>query len=270
MPKILRKIFHLSTISLLISAISSYPLSVVVNPGQKSCFYELIQLNSPSTRKVELFVLDGNDMSIGLSIRGPFKQTKVGHPNTSARTAIEIKEIISDQDVLSKDPFRFGENYEFKFKTEAGVYEICLDNSNYGILKAAPKVIQLSVTEPKKMTEEEMTTQREEESAKIAKEAANQAGSIANEDDLNALALRLLRLRDELDKIERKQNRERRRLAVHSISQEKAKSDMVFGSIVETAIFIGTSIFQLLFISRWFRGGKGCSGGRGKGNNQWA
>ena len=78
-------------------------------------------------------------------------------------------------------------------------------------------------------------------------------------------ATSIQRIRDSLFKIQSSQQRDRHRLSLHSEMSKSSHSDVLQGSILETACFISASLFQLLFVRRWFAGrvaNMGKAGGR--------
>jgi hypothetical protein len=74
----------------------------------------------------------------------------------------------------------------------------------------------------------------------------------------------ILRLKAGLRKVQKQQQQERHRQAVHAAVNEDSNNHMVFGSVVETVIFVGTACFQLIFMKKWFDGKVGGKSG------QWA
>ena len=61
-------------------------------------------------------------------------------------------------------------------------------------------------------------------------------------------------LQNGLSKIQSQQQRDRRRLAYHDKNNSDTDRRVVMSSLVETAFFIGASLFQIFFVRRWFRG----------------
>ncbi|KAG5178453.1 hypothetical protein JKP88DRAFT_350318 [Tribonema minus] len=252
-------------------ALCMEPLTVVLEPDEKACFYEIVTPEDEGDRTVEVFVLRGNRLSVGLTVRGPFKQQQAGHPATSMKAALETSEVVAEQDEMEHDPSMFGQTHKQGFNAAAGVYEICLDNSGPGVLGSpGRKLVQLQVRADARITADAAAAARERESARLAASAAAAKGAPAATDDLGALATQLLRLRAELDAVDAKQARERRRLAVHSASEQRASAGMMLGSALETLVFIGAGVFQVAFIARWFRGRAGGGAGSARGTHQWA
>jgi hypothetical protein len=67
-------------------------------------------------RQVEVFVLRGGKLSIGLTVRGPFKAAaqSIGHPSTAGATELDVQEDVTTQEEVLEDPTRFGDNYVYR------------------------------------------------------------------------------------------------------------------------------------------------------------
>lgn len=89
--------------------------------------------------------------------------------------------------------------------------------------------------------------------------------------DLALLKKSAERIGRTLKDVQRKQMKERHRLALQTAANERNHNKMVVSSLFETVVFIGVSVFQLFYVRRWFegRGLQGQHGGRG-GSRQWA
>jgi len=62
----------------------------------------------------------------------------------------------------------------------------------------------------------------------------------------------LTRIQRGLSKIQLQQQRDRRRLSFQDKTNTDSHNDFIMSSIVETAFFIGASLFQIFFVRRWF------------------
>jgi hypothetical protein len=89
----------------------------------------------------------------------------------------------------------------------------------------------------------------------------NKQGFSERAHDVEVLTKSLERLSEYFDAIELKQVRERRRLALQQALTDHAHSEMVFGSVVETLVFIGASAAQIFFVRRWFQNRRRTGGG---------
>ena len=89
--------------------------------------------------------------------------------------------------------------------------------------------------------------------------------------DLALLKKSAERIGRTLKDVQRKQMKERHRLALQTAANENNHNKMVVSSLFETVVFISVSVFQLFYVRRWFegRGLQGQHGGRG-GSRQWA
>lgn len=88
--------------------------------------------------------------------------------------------------------------------------------------------------------------------ASIAEEGG--AGADIAAQEMQAAEEAIARIHANLLKIQTSQLRDRHRLNLHSEVNKASHSDVLTGSIVETACFILASLFQLLFVRRWFAG----------------
>lgn len=87
----------------------------------------------------------------------------------------------------------------------------------------------------------------------------------AKEQEVANLEASIKRLKAGLRKVQKQQLQERHRQAVHTAVNEDSNNHMVAGSVVETVVFVGAAVFQILFIRNWFDGRVGSRKGR-----QWA
>jgi hypothetical protein len=84
--------------------------------------------------------------------------------------------------------------------------------------------------------------------------AENAAEKDASAQEMAAAEEAIARIHANLLKIQTSQLRDRHRLSLHSEVNKASHSEVLQGSIVETACFILASLFQLLFVRRWFAG----------------
>lgn len=206
-------------------------LNLVVLPKSRQCFYADFMKDSPS-HTVELFVQSGGNLDLNLQIHGPLTIDEVRaevFDNPIAEELIDSKrqsESETDTFTLDFDP------------STPGTYAFCLDNRH---AQFVPKVVQLDVfrthipvaeTKPPKVAEGQ-----DEEAASVARVA----------ESINQIS-------KGLSKIQLQQRRDRFRLELHSETNEKSHNHVVMSSIIETAVFIGASLFQIFFVRRWFSG----------------
>jgi len=75
----------------------------------------------------------------------------------------------------------------------------------------------------------------------------------ATEEDLQYARDKIKSLNKVVHKIREIQLEEQRRLEMHKAINERSHSRMVWGSVMETGIFIIVSFVQVMFIRRWFK-----------------
>jgi hypothetical protein len=92
----------------------------------------------------------------------------------------------------------------------------------------------------------------EEEDKMLEEDTAVQEG--IKDEDFQSTREKLKSLRRLLADIQNKQQQERHRLIVHAATNEHSHSRMVFGSLMETLLFIVVTSFQVYTIRKWFKG----------------
>ena len=132
---------------------------------------------------------------------------------------------------------------DFKPKTP-GTYAFCLDNRKSRFLS---KVVELDVRMTQRMEPIAIKlkgeNQEEEENMERAKESIS-------------------KIRKGLAKIQLQQQRDRHRQALHSETNISSNNRVVAGSIIETAFFIAASLFQIIYVRRWFAQRTSNTGGK--------
>jgi hypothetical protein len=91
----------------------------------------------------------------------------------------------------------------------------------------------------------------------VLKINSKESGDKSKENDpaaqeIQAAEEAIARIHASLLKIQNSQLRDRHRLSLHSEVNKASHSEVLQGSIIETACFILASLFQLLFVRRWF------------------
>lgn len=244
------------------SASGSMPVGVSLPPLGKRCIHE--EVPSGSDAVVELFVETGGKLEVHLTVEGPMTKAWGNLPEASGKTKTLLDKVVTNG--KEED---FDDVFLFSFKSEGGdngnVYQVCAANDmNHLMAKTVQLDIRTSrtagagaglkqqkivhlVSNPDQMTEEE----RKKESAR-AEEVANLEASIKH-------------LKAGLRKVQKQQQQERHRQAVHTAVNEDSNNRMVVGSVIETVVFVGTACFQLIFMKKWFDNKVG-----GKAGRQWA
>lgn len=97
----------------------------------------------------------------------------------------------------------------------------------------------------------EMKDMLEEDEA-LEKDTASQEG--IKDEDFQSTREKVKELRRLLNDIQGMQQTERRRLAVHALSNEHSHSRMVLSSVLETLLFMAVTGYQVYTIRQWFSG----------------
>ena len=241
---------------------------------------------------VELFVESGGKLEVHLTIEGPLEKGWGNVPEETSKTETLLDEIVSNGHMSEEDGVEdFEDSFLYSFSTpESGgdngdVYRACVCNDANHLMSKSVQIdfrahgprssgrgsgeggsgtklgrmgsragkgggdpIRL-VSNPAQLSPEE----QKKESAR-QEEVANLEASIK-------------RLKSGLRKVQQQQQQERHRQAVHAAVNEDSNNHMVVGSLIETVVFVGTAIFQIMFVRHWFEG-RGAHGGKGAG--QWA
>ena len=91
-----------------------------------------------------------------------------------------------------------------------------------------------------------------EEDKLLEEDTASEEG--IKDEDFQATRDKLRQLRRLLAEIHSAQQKERRRLIVHSATNKHSHSRMVLSSLMETMLFMAVTGYQVYTIRRWFRG----------------
>ena len=155
--------------------------------------------------------------------------------------------------------------FQLQWKPIPGAYSFCFDNRN-SIIKS--KEIEVNIPRPDRLQYEKQKLDRliknleghvtEEQEIDHSKKAAAQGHTTgASEtylEDMTILQHSVDRIAYLLDSISQKQVKERRRLNYQSAEVDANQYKLIMGSIVETLVFIAVSVFQLIYVRRWFAG----------------
>jgi hypothetical protein len=177
---------------------------------------------------IEAFVRTGGNVDIYFTINGPLDLQDVRMENFENPL---VEERVDAEKQVSSDSYTF--KMDFKPKTP-GTYAFCLDNRKSRFLS---KVVELDVR----------MTQRVEPIA-IKLKGENQE----EEENMERAKESISKIRKGLAKIQLQQQRDRHRLALHSETNISSHNRVVAGSIIETAFFIAASLFQIIYVRRWF------------------
>ena len=127
-----------------------------------------------------------------------------------------------------------------------GIYKVCFDNSGSRI---SEKVVTLGVAKSAPAGGDPLW-----EPVRLKRDGDGDKTGGRNAENVDKLEKRVVSLRSHLAVLKEKQTRERRRLAHHKALYDAKHNTMVEGSLFETVVYILCSIFQIVFVRRWFSG----------------
>ena len=227
-------------------------LTIRLAPKETRCVFE--ELLARQSAKVEVFVLSGGALDVTVAIDGPFPvKEEDGLPRSAHRrgeTALSkphsTHAVESDQDGSG-----FAAPYVIELAADkaAGgggqIYRLCLDNSRS---RVSEKLVSLSVAKS-------AAVGGGDEPVRLKRDLLGEGGASGkNAESIGKIEKRVVSLRSQLAVLKEKQTRERRRLAHHKSLYDAKHNTMVEGSLFETVVYIACSIFQIIFVRRWFSG----------------
>lgn len=188
--------------------------------------------NKIASQRVEVFVQSGGNLDVLLTIHGPLEMSSVfagTFEEPLVKEAIDvIKETESDSQTFVT---------EFKPKSP-GTYAFCLDNRSSRFLS---KTVQFDVVSSLDNVDPiQLPVVDEQHSGDV---------DIAR---LKEYLHSLNTISKGITRVQQQQLRDRRRLSLHSDTNDTTYNEVFAGSIVETFIFISVSVFQIFFVRRWF------------------
>ena len=260
----------------LLTTTQVHGVAVDVGPRDKVCMYQYYEAGD--TGKAEVFVVNGGNLDIGVSVEGPFVDDAT-HGGTPSKTTQETK-VVYDAVVSSSSAFLNQEHpvgvvaspdgLEISWAAKPGAYALCLDN---GMSQVQTKLVEFAFPAPaskaRKAGEDE--DDFDLEALLAADGGAN--GTIPEnikqsyKADLALLKHSAKRIGVTLTEVQQKQLKERHRLALQTAANQNNHHKMVVSSLFETVVFIGVSLFQLFWVRRWFEG-RGLRTARG--SREWA
>lgn len=221
-----------------LSAAYRMPLAVSLPPMSKRCIHEDIPKDSEGT--VELFVEKGGKLEVHLTLEGPMSTGWGGVPERSDQT-----EILLDELVTNGQETDFDDSYLFSFKSKGGPYQVCVANDMNHL---AAKLVQLDLRSSS-------TPHMNDPRLAIDSPPTSKEDKAKRQDILN-LESSIRRLKSGLKKVQKQQEQERHRQAVHTSVNEENNNHMVIGSLIETVVFIAAASFQIVFVRNWFENKK--------------
>lgn len=213
-------------------------LELRVAAKETRCIYEELAEGVGGT--LEVFVMSGGgEMDIMVAVDGPMAiDESTGLPRkTGARPAARVKVTSGG---VNEDRFASPTHVALAApRNGPGAYEICLDNSGS---RMTEKIVSLAVC----------TSEDKGNAAPKHKKEKKASGK--NADQVAKVEQRVVALRGQLATLKDKQARERRRLAKHRALYDARHDGMVQASLFETCVYVLCSVFQLVFVRRWFAG----------------
>jgi hypothetical protein len=203
-------------------------LNLILDPKTRECFFEDIEKGG-FARLIEVFVEAGGNLDIQLEIFGPIatiqqlKSGEFGKPLISER--------INPARETQTETLTYSQTFS---PTVAGTYAICLDNT---AARFIPKNVQIDIRP---------APRPEPIAVKSGKRDMNE------NEEMERIKESISRIQKGLINVQLQQQRDRHRLGLHSKTNEGSHNHVIISSIVETAVYIAASLFQLFFVRRWF------------------
>jgi len=232
-------------------------VSLDVPPRDKVCLYQYYEAGD--TGKAEVFVVNGGNLDIGVSVEGPFADDKDGAPTkTTQETKVFYEAVAASSSAFLNQEHPPGvtvsaDGLEITWAAKPGAYALCLDNT---MSQMQTKLVEFSFPAPVSKSEGE----EDEFDLDAALAETNGNGTIPDnikqsyKADLALLKHSAERIGRTLGDVQRKQQKERHRLALQTAANQNNHHKMVVSSLFETVVFIGVSLFQLFWVRRWFEG----------------
>lgn len=240
----------------------THAVSLDVPPRNKVCLYQYYKAGD--TGKAEVFVVNGGNLDIGVSVEGPFADDKDGAPTkTTQETKMFYEAVVASSSAFLNQEHPPGvtasaDGLEITWSAKPGAFALCLDNT---MSQMQTKLVEFSFPAP---VGKGGKGDREEDDFDLdaALAEANNAvnGTIPDnikqsyKADLALLKHSAERIGRTLGDVQQKQQKERHRLALQTAANQNNHHKMVVSSLFETVVFIGVSLFQLFWVRRWFEG----------------
>ena len=219
----------------------------------------------------------GGKLEVHLTIDGPLAKGWGNVPEETSKTETLMDEIVSNGHMSEEDGVEdFEDSFIYTFSTQedasenGDLYRACVCN-DMNHLQAKSVQIDFRTRAPKGKKTTTMGARAEKPIKLVSNpdqlSPEEQKKELARQQEVANLEASIKRLKQGLRKVQAQQQQERHRQAVHSAVNEDSNNHMVVGSLIETVVFVGTAIFQIMFVRHWFEG-RGAHGGKGAG--QWA
>lgn len=200
------------------AALRADSVVVSVPARRKLCVHE--DFTQAQRKTLDVFVEKGGGLDIDIEIYGPVSEDMLA-------AGTYASPIFTDTVVSTDVKPDMAQAYQHEFiALYAGTYAFCLNNERSRLFS---KMVQIDLIDPR---------DKEADKTFIA-------------DDVKAS---LYNLKKGLSKVQAQQKRDRHRLTLHSEANRASHNHLVFGSVVETIVFVCVSVFQIFFVRRWFQG----------------
>lgn len=209
--------------------------SFVLEPKTRSCFYEEFVKTTP-VQLIEIFVIEGGNLDVLLTVHGPLGLEE-------ARREDFEQPMFSEMVTAEKMTAGESSTYSVELKPyEDGLYAVCLDNRRATLLS---RTVQMDIRE----------AARPEPIALHLGGEIN-SGNMENQEEraVSNVMESLERIRKGIRQIQIQQQVDRHRLQLHSLTNKMANTRMIISSLVETAFFVASALFQVFYVRRWFAG----------------
>lgn len=238
-------------------------VSLDVPPRDKVCLYQYYEAGH--TGKAEVFVVNGGNLDIGVSVEGPFVDDVDGAPSkTTQETKVVYQAVVASSSAFLNQEHPPGitasaDGLEITWSAKPGAYALCLDNT---MSQMQTKLVEFSFPAP---LNKGGKGEGEEDDFDLEAALAETNGGGGNgtipenikqsyKADLALLKHSAERIGRTLGDVQQKQQKERHRLALQTAANQNNHHKMVVSSLFETVVFIGVSLFQLFWVRRWFEG----------------
>lgn len=196
-------------------------LTVKLKPKEARCLWS--ELVEGETGTVSVFVSSGGKLKARVEIRGPYEMEADGIPKID-----EPVKTIYDATISSAEKTgHFASPFTYTVKG-AGAFRACVES----VSRFEDVFVDV-----------DFVTDR-----------VKRASRLKAETKIDVLNERLVKIRTALASLRDKQARERRRLAHHTVLNDASHAAVVEGSLIETVVYVFASLFQIVFVRRWFEG----------------
>ncbi len=126
-------------------------VTIEVPPRGRVCTYQYFEAGDSG--RAEVFVVNGGDLDIRLTVEGPFKDDAEGAPvKETQETRVVYDEVVSSSSSFTnRDDHPPGvlataDGLELSWAARAGAYAVCLDN---GMSQMQTKIVEFALPSPK-------------------------------------------------------------------------------------------------------------------------